>query len=182
MDFKIEFWKRYVVMTVWVKRRRNSRFHNQICLTCKDQVYIRRRVTNKVCGSLIIYFNPNWEVTPSILEPSYLVMSILYQRLVFTLKSARTTVKKGLFTITDSWFNSKLLINDSKISWDWLGEWYNTMKLHSLILFLFRKNNFYFKMNAFLQVIDIFSFNWKGNIVVNTPCVTFKEWSSLYRL
>ena len=136
----------------------------------------------KCVGSLIIYFNPNWEVTPSILEPSYLVMSILYQRLVFTLKSARTTVKKGLFTITDSWFNSKLLINDSKISWDWLGEWYNTMKLHSLILFLFQKNNFYFKMNAFLQVIDIFSFNWKGNIVVNTPCVTFKEWSSLYRL
>ena len=103
-------------------------------------------------GSLIIYSNPNWEVTPSILEPSYVVMSLLYQRLVFTFKSPRTkrrySVRKGFYTITESRFNSKLLINDSKSSWHWLGEWYNVMKL-------------------FLQVMDNFNCNWKRNVVVN---------------
>ena len=90
-------------------------------------------------GSLIICSNPDWEVTPPILESSYVVMSLLYQRLVFALKSPRTTVRKGLFTITESRFNSKLLINDSKSSSDWLGERYNVMKLHSLPLILISK-------------------------------------------
>ena len=45
--------------------------------------------------SLIIYRNTNWEVTPSILEPSYVVMSLLYQRLDLALKSPRMTVRKG---------------------------------------------------------------------------------------
>ena len=64
----------------------------------------------------IIYCNPNWEVTPSILEPSYVVMSLLDQRLNFALKSPRTIVRKGIFTITESRFNSRLFINDSKSS------------------------------------------------------------------
>ena len=59
-------------------------------------------------GSLINCSNPNWEVAPSILEPSYVVIPLLYQRLVFALKSPRATVRKGLFTVTESWFNSKL--------------------------------------------------------------------------
>ena len=67
-------------------------------------------------GSLIIYSNPNWEVTPSILEPSYVVMLSLHQRFVFALKSPRKTVRKELFTITESRFNSKLLMNDTKSS------------------------------------------------------------------
>ena len=99
-------------------------------LSCEDQVYIRQRVTNNVCGffdycSLIICSNSNWEVTPSILKPLYVVMSLFYQSLGFALKSPRMTVRKGLY---ESWFNSKLLlINDLKSSWDWLDEWYNPM-------------------------------------------------------
>ena len=80
-------------------------------------------------GSLIISSNLDWEVATSILEPSYVVMSLLYQRISFALKSPITTVRKGLY---ESWFDSKLLINDWKSSWDWLDEQYNQMKLHSL--------------------------------------------------
>ena len=47
-------------------------------------------------GSLIICRNPNWEVTPSILEPSYVVMLLLYQRLDFALKLPRMTEKDYL--------------------------------------------------------------------------------------
>ena len=75
-------------------------------------------------GSFIICSNLNWEVTLSILETSYVLVSLLYKKLVFELKSPRTTVRKGLFTITVSRRNAKLLINDSKSSWDWLGEGY----------------------------------------------------------
>ena len=74
------------------------------------------RVAKNELGSLIICCNPNWEVTPSILEPSYAVTSLLSQRLDFTLKSPRMTVRKGLFTITKPRLYSKLLINDSKSS------------------------------------------------------------------
>ena len=56
-------------------------------------------------GFLIISSNQNWEVTPSILESSYVVMSLLYQKLVFALKSPRAIAGKGLFTITKSRFN-----------------------------------------------------------------------------
>ena len=48
-------------------------------------------------GSLIISSNLDWEVATSILEPSYVVMSLLYQRLSFALKSPITTVRKGLY-------------------------------------------------------------------------------------
>ena len=49
-------------------------------------------------GSLIICYNPEVEVMPSILEPSYVVLSPLNQRFDIVLKSPRTTVKKGLLT------------------------------------------------------------------------------------
>ena len=79
-------------------------------------------------GSLTICCNPNWEVTPSILKSLHAVMSLLYQRLDFTLKSPRTTVRKGLFTIVE--------LNESKSSRDWLGERCNEIKVRSLPLIL----------------------------------------------
>ena len=90
-------------------------------------------------GSLTNCYYPNWEVTPSILEPSCVIMSLLYQRLGFALKPPRRTVRKGLFTIAELRFNSKLLINDLKSSWDWLDERYNLMKLPSLPLIFILK-------------------------------------------
>ena len=45
-------------------------------------------------GSLIICCNPNVEVTPSILEPSYLFLSPLNQRFDLALQSPRTAIKK----------------------------------------------------------------------------------------
>ena len=47
--------------------------------------------------SLIIFVcrNPNWEVTPSVLEPSYVIMWLLHERFDFPLKSPRTVVRKG---------------------------------------------------------------------------------------
>ena len=56
-------------------------------------------------GFLITSSNQNWEVTPSILESSYVVMSLLYQKLVFALKSPRAIARKRLFTITKLRFN-----------------------------------------------------------------------------
>ena len=67
-------------------------------------------------GCLIIFCNPVWEITPSILESSCVVMSLLYKRLDFALKSSRATVRKELSTITESRFNSSILINESKLS------------------------------------------------------------------
>ena len=105
------------------------------------------------------------------MEPSHVIMSLLYQRLSFTLKWPRTIVRKGLY---ESWFNSKLLMSDSKSTLDWLDEWYKTE--WSYIAY------FSFTINEFLQVMDIFNFKWKRDVVVNTPCLTFKGWCSLYRL
>ena len=68
-------------------------------------------------SSLVICCNPNVEVIPSILELSYVVLSPLNQRFEIVLKSPRT-VKKGLWAVAVSIFNSKL----SWSSCDWLGE------------------------------------------------------------
>ena len=40
--------------------------------------------------SLIIYCNPNVEIIPSILEPSYVVLSLLNQRFDLALNSPRS--------------------------------------------------------------------------------------------
>ena len=48
-------------------------------------------------GSLVSRCSPNWEVMPSIFEPSCYVLSLLHQKFDLTLKLPRTTVKKGLF-------------------------------------------------------------------------------------
>ena len=93
----------------------------------------------KGVGSLITCCNPNWVVTPSNLEPSYVVISLLHQRLDFALKWPRMRVRKGLFTITESRLYWRLLINDSKSSSRWLDERYNEIKLHSLSLIFISK-------------------------------------------
>ena len=90
-------------------------------------------------GSLIICCNPNVEVIPSILEPSYVVLSPLNQRFDLALKSPRTTVKKVLWAVAVSIFNSKLFANDSKSSCDWLGEQYKDTNLHNLPTILISK-------------------------------------------
>ena len=68
-------------------------------------------------GSLIICCNPNVEVIPSILEPSYVVLSSLNQRFDLALKSPITTDKIVLWAVAVSIFNSNAigLANDIKI-------------------------------------------------------------------
>ena len=72
--------------------------------------------------SLIICCNPNVEVIPSILEPLYVVLSLLNQRFDLTLKSPRfkswEIVKKVLLAVAVSVFNSKLFANASRLSCD----------------------------------------------------------------
>ena len=46
---------------------------------------------------------------PSVLEPLYATVSLLYQRLDFALKSSKMTSEKGLFTIIESRFDSGLI-------------------------------------------------------------------------
>ena len=57
-------------------------------------------------GSLIICCNPNAEVIPSILEPSYVALSPLNQRFDLALNSPRTTFKEILLAVALSIFNS----------------------------------------------------------------------------
>ena len=69
-----------------------------------------------------------------VLIKSYL-MSFLYERFGLALKSARKGKDcKGLFTTIESRFGSRLFINFSKSSWDWLLERYNEITSHSLSL------------------------------------------------
>ena len=83
-------------------------------------------------GSLIICCIPNAEIMPSILEPSYIVLSPLNQRFDLVLKSPRTAVKKVLLAVAASRFNSKLFANASKSSCDWLVERYKDTNLRNL--------------------------------------------------
>ena len=83
-------------------------------------------------GSLIICCIPNAEIMPSILEPSYIVLSPLNQRFDLALKSPRKTIKKVLLAVAASRFNSKLFANASKSSCDWLDERYKDTYLRNL--------------------------------------------------
>ena len=56
------------------------------------------------------------EVKKSILEPSKLVLSLVYQNLDFALKSPRTTIMKGFF----SKFDHNLILGFPKIFQDHL--------------------------------------------------------------
>ena len=65
-------------------------------------------------GTLIICCNQNVRVIPSILEPSYVVLLLLNQRLNLASKSTRPAVKKVLLAVAVSRFFSKLSANASK--------------------------------------------------------------------
>ena len=80
-------------------------------------------------GSLINCCRPNCEVTASILEPSYVVLSCLYQFEDLVLKSPRTTVRNGFWLLILSNESCKLSAKSSKESEDGLGDQYNKMKL-----------------------------------------------------
>ena len=96
-EFKIEICKLYAVMTVWVKPRRTPDSITKFGLVVNIRFIHDNESPIMRVGFLIICSNPNWDVTPSRLETSYVVMSLLYQRLSFALKSPRTTVGKGLY-------------------------------------------------------------------------------------
>ena len=81
-------------MIIWVKRRVNTGTHHQIWLRGEDKIVTGHRFSSNV--------SPNWEVMASILEPSKLVISLVYQLLDFALKSPMTTIKKRLVVETKS--------------------------------------------------------------------------------
>ena len=97
VDFEIEFSKYYLMMAILVKRRVDTRTHHQIWLRGEDKdtdcpwIWV---------GSWIICCSPNWEFMVSILEPSEVVVSPVYQLLDFVLKSPMATIKKGLVAET----------------------------------------------------------------------------------
>ena len=77
----------------------------------------------KICvGSLISWCKPSYEVAASIFLPFLLAISLLYKLLDLTLKSPRATIKKGFFWGRVSKVNSKWSRNDTKPSYDWLGD------------------------------------------------------------
>ena len=81
-------------------------------------------------GSLINCCKSNSEVTASILEPSYVVLSCLYQFEDLVLKSPRATVRNGFWLLILSNENCKLFANSSKESENWFGDQYKKIKLH----------------------------------------------------
>ena len=68
----------------------------------------------------------------SILEPSKVVVSPVFQLLDFMLKSPMTTIKKGLVVEAASRVSSKLLQKLSKSFSDWFGDLYKETKLQIL--------------------------------------------------
>ena len=86
----------------------------------------------KWVGSLIIYCSRDWEVMASILEPSMIVLSPVYQLLDFALKSPLTATKKRLVAATASRVSSKLSQKFWKSFSDWLGDLYKETKLQVL--------------------------------------------------
>ena len=68
----------------------------------------------------------------SILEPSMVVVSPVYQLLDFALKSSMASIKKGLVVQTASRISSKLLKKFSKSSSDWFADLYKETKFQIL--------------------------------------------------
>ena len=68
----------------------------------------------------------------SILEPSKVVVSPVFQLLDFTLKSPMAAIKKGLVAETACRVSSKLLQKLSKSFSDWSGDLYKETKLQIL--------------------------------------------------
>ena len=99
VDVEIEFSKYYPMMAILVKRRVDTRTHHQIWLRGEDKIDRR-------------------EVMASILEPSEVVVSPVYQLLDSAFKSPMATIKNGLAAETASSISSKLLQKFSELSSD----------------------------------------------------------------
>ena len=95
-------------------------------------------------GWFIICLSPYWEVRFAILEPSVVVLSFLYHWLNFVLKSPSAITKNGFVSKILSRISSKLFVNVSNSSWDWLGDLYEDKILQNLLPFLQIENIQYF--------------------------------------
>ena len=73
------------------------------------------------------------EVRFAILEPSVIVLSFLYHWLNFALKSPSAITKNGFVSKILSRISSKLFVNVSNSSWDWLGDLYKDTILQNLL-------------------------------------------------
>ena len=93
-----------------------------------------RRIISQDVSRFLNCCRPNCKVTVSILEPSYVVLSCLYQFEDLVLKSPRTTVRNGFWLLILSNESCKLSANSSKESEDWLGDRYKEIKLHDFPL------------------------------------------------
>ena len=78
--------------------------------------------SNTCVGSFLIWRTPNCEVTNSILAPSVVGLSLMYQFLDFIFEFPSTTTKSELDSRV-SIVISKLSANFSKLSLVWLGDW-----------------------------------------------------------
>ena len=83
-------------------------------------------------GSLIICCKPNCAVTFSISFPSWLDLSRENQSFYLAFKSPIKTIRNGLFWHKVPKLNSRLSMNFSNLSWDWLGDLYKQIKLQIL--------------------------------------------------
>ena len=120
-DHQIEFSKDYLMMTVRMKRWVNTWFYYQIWLRFKYYKSIHEEeFSNKWVGSLINRYNPNCEVINSIVFPSKLVLSSLYQLLYFPLKFPMVVIRNGFFWARISEVISKLSEKFWNSSW---GSW-----------------------------------------------------------
>ena len=119
------------MMAVLVKRRVDTRTYNQIWLRGENKIDkgIRFSLNVSRFKFAVVQIEKLW---PSILEPSKVVVSPVYQLLDFALKSPMTTIKKGLVAETASKVSSKVLQKFSKSSSDWFCDLYKETKLQIL--------------------------------------------------
>ena len=99
-----------------------------------NSIFLVRRIISQDVSRFLNCCRPNCNVTVSILEPSYVVLSCLYQFEDLVLKSPRTTVRNGFWLLILSNESCKLSANSSKESEDWLGDRYKEIKLHDFPL------------------------------------------------
>ena len=93
-----------------------------------------RRIISQDVSRFLNCCRPNCKVTVSILEPSYVVLSCLYQFKDLVLKSPRATVRNGFWLLILIIESCKLSANSSKESEDWLGDRYKEIKLRDFPL------------------------------------------------
>ena len=81
-------------------------------------------------NSFINWCKPNWDVIASIFKPWLGAVSLLYQLVVFALKSPMATIKIEFLLVSVSKASSRLSAKVSKMSLVWLGDLYKKRKLH----------------------------------------------------